>query len=357
MVSLTDTQRSQAKFHLAYHDGVPAGDRARLEKAATTLPDEWMRDRVGEVLSRCETAFSLTKLTAGDLGVDQEVSITGDVTSTTETKNRPSYEKRLRYYLLETNTLATTLGVRNYRDPQQAINGYLQDGGVFINSIPGPQGLGGAEWFADTGVPTNGQFGERTGDFYLDNGTGDVYKKVDETTWTKQLSLLGPAGTEWYVGTGVPTDGSESESFGDFYIDEATGDVYEKTDSTTWTLQLNIRGPQGIPGQGIDHVSLIGTSGDVKTYTLWGDVAETINLGTYDVQDGATGSVQAAGVLELVHQPSVGTVDSGETWLYAKSDGKLYFKPDGGVETEVGAGAGEQGGGASLSDIWIFGGW
>jgi len=41
-----------------------------------------------------------------------------------------------------------------------------------------------------------------------------------------------------------------------------------------------------------------------------------------------------------------------KTIFYTKDDGKLYFYPNGGEETEVGSGAG----GTSKKDIWLFGG-
>jgi len=60
-------------------------------------------------------------------------------------------------------------------------------------------------------------------------------------------------------------------------------------------------GPQGDPGQdgqSIDHVSFTsttnpggtpGAAGQTDTYTVWGDVAETINLGTFEVYNGTNG--------------------------------------------------------------------
>jgi len=391
MVALTDTQKSMVRFHLAYSDAVPAGDRARLEEAMSLVPDEWTRSRIGDVLARCETAYSLTQLTAGDLTLDEQVAVTGDVVSTTDTKSRASWSKRQRFYAIETDNLALILGVRNYRNPEQALNGYLRDGGTYIKSIPGPQGLGGAVWHTLAGVPTNGQFNERAGDFALDTDTGDTYKKTDETTWTFQLNLRGVAGATWYTGSGAPTDGQFTEAIDDLYLDSATGDYYKKTDADTWTLQGNLQGPQGQQGiqgeQGLQGPQ--GEKGDVGDPFSFDAVGLFSERSTYDDElqgfaflatdegnlyikesatsgdwssaiafkgdKGDTGSVSAASVLELIHQTSEpGSVDSGETWLYAKTDGKIYFKSDGGTETEVGAGAG---GGASLSDIWLFGGW
>lgn len=52
-------------------------------------------------------------------------------------------------------------------------------------------------------------------------------------------------------------------------------------------------GVDGVDGQGVDHVSFTsstgsgqGEPGETDTYTVWGDVAETINLGTFEVYNG-----------------------------------------------------------------------
>lgn len=58
-------------------------------------------------------------------------------------------------------------------------------------------------------------------------------------------------------------------------------------------------------------------------------------------------------VLTLPHISTPSAPSSGNTSLYPKTDGKLYFRPAGGAETEVGSGSGD---GASVSDIWLYGG-
>lgn len=45
-----------------------------------------------------------------------------------------------------------------------------------------------------------------------------------------------------------------------------------------------------------------------------------------------------------------GTPNSGDIWLYPKTDGKFYSKDDAGVETEIGGGGGGAGG---ASNFWI----
>jgi len=58
-----------------------------------------------------------------------------------------------------------------------------------------------------------------------------------------------------------------------------------------------VDGIDGIDGQGIDHAAFLpnepgdvaGGVGQTDTYTIWGDAAETINLGTFSVYNGANG--------------------------------------------------------------------
>jgi hypothetical protein len=56
-------------------------------------------------------------------------------------------------------------------------------------------------------------------------------------------------------------------------------------------------GQDGQDGQGIDHVSFTsstgtgqGEAGETDTYTIWGDAGETINLGTFEIYNGANGA-------------------------------------------------------------------
>jgi len=51
---------------------------------------------------------------------------------------------------------------------------------------------------------------------------------------------------EWSSGAGVPA--GSAGRVGDWYLNQTTSDVYEKTADTTWTLRANIKGAQGIQG-------------------------------------------------------------------------------------------------------------
>ena len=56
----------------------------------------------------------------------------------------------------------------------------------------------------------------------------------------------GPTGGKWYTGSGAPTGGTGV--VGDFYVDSATGNYYEKTGTSSWTLRGNLLGPVGPTG-------------------------------------------------------------------------------------------------------------
>jgi hypothetical protein len=56
----------------------------------------------------------------------------------------------------------------------------------------------------------------------------------------------GAPGSRWYQGTGAPA--AATGVLGDWYVNTATSDVYEKTAASTWTLRLNIKGAGGTNG-------------------------------------------------------------------------------------------------------------
>jgi len=84
--------------------------------------------------------------------------------------------------------------------------------------------------------------------------------RVYTSTGWQDIAIIGPQGVKgdtgntgpqgqaaaWRSGAGAPTGGLGN--VGDMYMNTATGDVYEKTGTSTWTLRDNITGPQGTPG-------------------------------------------------------------------------------------------------------------
>lgn len=130
------------------------------------------------------------------------------------------------------------------------------------DGVDGTDGTNGATWLSGSGTPDN-SFGV-VNDFYLDIASSDVYKKTGASTWSLQLNIKGAAGTNGTNGTnGAPgtngVDGSKwlsgttapsgaTGTIGDWYLHTVTYDVYLKTGASTWAVQLNIKGPQGIQG-------------------------------------------------------------------------------------------------------------
>jgi hypothetical protein len=139
-----------------------------------------------------------------------------------------------------------------------------QPGPVGPTGATGPPGVSGAPgepgsvWWFGSGPPA-ASLGNSS-DAYLDNASGNVYAKAG-STWVGQGNIVGPTGAtgaagatgpagtpgaKWLFGSGVP--GGTSGAVNDSYINTSNGDVYLKTASTTWTLQGNLKGPQGNPG-------------------------------------------------------------------------------------------------------------
>jgi hypothetical protein len=140
----------------------------------------------------------------------------------------------------------------------------------------GANGAPGEKWFSGSGAPSGTLVGSIVGDWYLNSATGDVYEKTGSTSWTLQANIKGPQGNTgaagtpgevWYSASGAPS--TATGAVGDWYINTANGDYYEKTGAAAWTLRGNLTGPQGPPGT-------------VGTLTFTGDVtgsgSGTINL-------------------------------------------------------------------------------
>ena len=77
----------------------------------------------------------------------------------------------------------------------------------------------------------------------------------------------GAPGSIWRSGTGAPASGLGI--VGDWYLNDANGDIYEKTGASTWLLRDNLTGPQGIQGiQGPQGPQGVGVAGAVTYGTL-----------------------------------------------------------------------------------------
>ena len=102
----------------------------------------------------------------------------------------------------------------------------------------------------------------------------------------------------WHSGASAPA--GVLGAVGDWYLNTTTGDVSEKTGASTWTVQANIRGPQGIQGiQGIQgatgNTGAPGTPGAQGPQGVKGDTGNTGATGSQG-PPGTTGAQGPQGV-------------------------------------------------------------
>jgi hypothetical protein len=103
------------------------------------------------------------------------------------------------------------------------------------------------KWFQGTAAPATGT--GAIGDWFVNTSTFDIYEKTAATTWTSRGNIkgaAGAAGAKWLQGTTAPASGTGA--IGDWFINTATFDIYEKTTATVWTGRGNIKGASGAPG-------------------------------------------------------------------------------------------------------------
>jgi len=136
-----------------------------------------------------------------------------------------------------------------------------------IGSGGGGSGTPGSKWYNGAGAPSTAT--GIIGDYYINDTTADIYEKTGTTTWTLRLNIkgsagatgaagsagaagatgaTGAAGSVWRTGSGAPA--GALGVVGDFYLNTANGDYYEKTATTTYTLRGNLTGPTGSGGTG-----------------------------------------------------------------------------------------------------------
>lgn len=125
-----------------------------------------------------------------------------------------------------------------------------------IIGIPGAPGADGAKWFVGVGVPDDETGSD--GDFYLNGFNGDVYGPKASGAWGAVAgNITGPAGATgpqgaagedgsiWHNGAGAPDNGLGAD--GDYYLDNDSGDYYQKT-AGDWGEKLGTFFPPGPRG-------------------------------------------------------------------------------------------------------------
>jgi len=126
---------------------------------------------------------------------------------------------------------------------------------------------------------------------------------------TGTTGAQGPPGSIWRSGTGAPA--GALGVVGDWYENDANGDIYEKTGASTYTLRDNLtgpQGPQGTPGAGAPDATTT-TKGSIQ---LAGDLTGTaaspqIAAGVIVDADVAAGAAIAESKLSLASDAAAGT--------------------------------------------------
>lgn len=97
-----------------------------------------------------------------------------------------------------------------------------------------------SQWLFGTGVPQN-TLGN-VGDSYLEQTTGDVYKKT-QSGWGSPVGNIGGSdGDKWLSGASDPAAGTGSD--GDWYINTTTYELFQKV-AGTWEPRGTIKGQDG----------------------------------------------------------------------------------------------------------------
>lgn len=156
----------------------------------------------------------------------------------------------------------------------------------------GADGTDGATWRSGAGAPS-GALGA-DGDFYFDTSTDDVYERASGT-YTIIANIKGsqgPAGADgadgtngtdgtngvdgatWRDGSGAPSNALGVD--GDYYLDDDTGDVYNRA-SGTYSIVANIKGADGAGGGGFTYNGLNDVGNANYTFALT-DAGKNVNF-------------------------------------------------------------------------------
>lgn len=139
------------------------------------------------------------------------------------------------------------------------------------------------------------------GDFWIAGDSGDGYSYV-AGTWINTGQVRGPQGEQGIQGIqgkqGI--QGPVGNGIKSVTKTNTVGlvDTYTVTMTSGATSTFTVT--NGIDGIDVDHISKTsgtGASGTTDVYTVWGDVAETISLGTFNVYNGLNGTGLVNGIM------------------------------------------------------------
>lgn len=137
MVALADFDKSRVRYHLAYSEAVPDGDRALLEDRMDNVADSYTIGQIQARLLRCDAASGETALGGQQIAPTSTRTLLGDVNRTDQLFSVEDIKTRRAAYLYETEQLSLEIGAPNYRNPESWQNLHLRMAGR-IPRIPAP---------------------------------------------------------------------------------------------------------------------------------------------------------------------------------------------------------------------------
>ena len=149
-MELNEYDKSRCRYHLGYNSGanVPAGDFAAMEEAMARIPDSIWYSKITEHLDRCDRAFKITEIlkdSSQPLPSRIETIIGDTNRSIFQSDPLQALKTYREIYLAETDYLAESMYVPNYRREEVRVHAFHRPGVEFIDAVPGP---------ADTAVGT-----------------------------------------------------------------------------------------------------------------------------------------------------------------------------------------------------------
>lgn len=179
----------------------------------------------------------------------------------------------------------------------------LDSATVAIIGPPGGDGADGNTVLNGSGAPAGGT--GANGDFYINTATYEIYGPKTAGAWGSPTALEGADGNDgadgavWRDGTGAPANGLGAN--GDYYLDDATGDVYAKSGGS-YSIVANIKGAAG-SGTGDVVGPASSTDNAIARYDLaTGKLLQNSTIGLSD-----TGTLAALSGSLTLTSPLIGT--------------------------------------------------
>jgi len=213
--------------------------------------------------------------------------------------NAATWESATAIFLSKTNAAGTDLTTALAAYVGVGVDLYLQDrlsatswGRYTVNAAPTDNGT----WLSYPVTYVSGQ---------------DPQPASGRDTVVTVLKQQGAQVEQWLSGSGVPA--STLGNLGDWYLNTANGDVYEKLTGTGWTKQTNITGPVGPVGP----IGPTGATGATGATGPQGPIGNTGPQGPQGIQGpvGPTGSVGGTGVAGQLAWWNATTAIAGDTNL------------------------------------------